>query len=62
MYLEKNAKTFLWVEDDDALRSRLGTAMQKRRFMRYMRAIRQILRFIQSGTLDEGQSPCSKQG
>jgi two-component system response regulator RegA len=32
MYLGNNTKTLLLVEDDDALRSRLGTAMQKRGF------------------------------
>ena len=32
MSLENNIKTLLLVEDDDVLRSRLGTAMQKRGF------------------------------
>lgn len=32
MYSENNSKTLLLVEDDDALRSRLGIAMQKRGF------------------------------
>ncbi|MFT7105743.1 MAG: two-component system response regulator RegA [Yoonia sp.] len=32
MFLEKNTKTLLLVEDDDVFRSRLGSAMQKRGF------------------------------